>query len=36
VPDWLADIAGNGTCEALGPQLILLGLAVATVAWTAL
>lgn len=36
VPDWFADIAGNGTWEALGPQLLLLGLAVATVAWTAI
>jgi high-affinity iron transporter len=36
LPDWLADIAGNGTWEALGPQFFLVSLAVATVAWTAL
>lgn len=36
LPDWLADIAGNGTWEALAPQLLLLGLAAATVAWTSL
>lgn len=34
IPDWLADLAGNSTWEALGPQLALLALAAATVAWT--
>ena len=34
IPDWLADLAGNSTWEALGLQLALLALAAATVAWT--
>jgi high-affinity iron transporter len=36
IPNWLADLAGNATWEALGPQLVLVALAAATVAWTKL